>query len=57
MNVVMTLQLVTGSAQWRGNYFRTQGGARPRAPKSGARNKVLRFAEIGVFFIPNTSVL
>jgi len=36
------------SPQWRGNYFRT-GGARTRALKF--------FAEIGVFFIPKTSVL
>jgi len=28
--------------QWRGNYFWT-GGARPRAPKSGKRNKGLRW--------------
>jgi len=28
--------------QWRGNYFWT-GGARPRAPKSGTRNKSLRW--------------
>jgi len=27
--------------QWRGNYFRT--GGKPRAPKSGTRNKVLRW--------------
>jgi len=28
--------------QWRGNYFRT-GGARPKAQKTGTRNRVLRW--------------
>jgi len=43
-------------AQWRGNYFWT-GGARPiRAPKSGTRNKGLRW-NWERFFVPKTSVL
>jgi len=29
-------------SQWRGNYY-MGGGARPRAPKSGTQNKVLRW--------------
>jgi len=40
--------------QWRGNNFRT-GGARPRAPSQ--EREIKYFAEIGVLFIPKTSVL
>jgi len=43
--------------QWRGNYFWT-GGARPRSPKSGTRNRGLRSSpDLEHFFDPKTSVL
>jgi len=50
LRVRITLQRVARELQ----YFRT-GGARPRAPKSGTRNKVLRWNWI--VFVPKTSVL
>jgi len=40
--------------QWRGNYFRTGGQDRERQSRE---REIWFFAEIGLFFVPKTSVL
>jgi len=47
-------QTLKAGEQLRGNYFWT-GRARPRAPKSGTRNKILRW-NWNVIFVPKRSV-